>query len=172
MASSTVIRLPSKEKSTAPRQIRNAKHSTLRNVKAVRALRRQAATAIGIGFVAATLVILSLSHLAHGIEVITGCQSWEGWALAVGIDCGYVSLELSQLAIGEKLRRQVGRITRITIASTLIGSCAANAFAFCAATASLPMMAAAIMLGVAIPGMVFALTKVGAALWIDTHARG
>jgi len=33
----------------------------------------------------------------------------------------------------------------------------ANAFAFCTATTSVPIMAAAIMLGVAIPGMVFAL---------------
>jgi hypothetical protein len=33
------------------------------------------------------------------------------------------------------------------------------------------MFAAAVALGVAIPGLIFAMTKVGALMWIDTHAR-
>jgi hypothetical protein len=34
------------------------------------------------------------------------------------------------------------------------------------------MTAAAVTLGVAIPALIFALTKVGALLWIDCHSRG
>src|SRR5215831_1963357 len=50
--------------------------------RAAKALRRQAGTALGVGAVAVTLTALSLSHLAHGIEIVTGCQPWEGWAMA------------------------------------------------------------------------------------------
>jgi hypothetical protein len=34
------------------------------------------------------------------------------------------------------------------------------------------MMSAAIALGVAVPSLVYALTRVGAGLWIDCHSRG
>jgi len=46
-----------------------------------------------------------------------------------------------------------------------------NAFGFAAQTVSIPMTAAAITLGVSIPALLYALTRVGAALYIDTHAR-
>jgi hypothetical protein len=139
--------------------------------RAYKALRRQAGTAIGVGAVAVTLTTLSLSHLAHGIEIVTGCQSWEGWAMAVGIDLGFVALELSQLAIGDKLRKQVARFARPAILGTLAGSAAMNAFAFAAQAINPYMMAAAITLGVAIPTLIYALTRVGAALATDVHGR-
>jgi len=34
------------------------------------------------------------------------------------------------------------------------------------------MITAAITLGVAIPALIYALTRVGAGLWIDCHVRG
>ena len=46
-----------------------------------------------------------------------------------------------------------------------------NSFAFAAQASNEWMMAAAIGLGIAVPGMVFCLTKVGALMWIDCHAR-
>jgi hypothetical protein len=131
----------------------------------------QAATAIAIGAVAVTLTALSLSHLAHGVELVTGSSAIESWAMAVGIDLGFVALELSQLAIGDKLRRQVGKYARPAIIGTLVGSAAMNAFAFAVQAGNPWMMAAAIGLGISVPGMVFCLTKVGALMWIDTHAR-
>jgi hypothetical protein len=153
-------------KTAAPKR---AAHPNTR--RANKALRRQAGTAIGVGAVAVTLTALSLSHLAHGIEIVTGCQRWEGWAMAVGIDLGFVALELSQLAIGDKLRKQVSRFARPAILGTLAGSAAMNAFAFAAQAANPYMLAAAITLGVAIPTLVYALTRVGAALATDVHAR-
>jgi hypothetical protein len=46
-----------------------------------------------------------------------------------------------------------------------------NAFAFAASTSTWPMTAAAVTLGVAIPALIYALTRVGAALYIDVHGR-
>jgi hypothetical protein len=44
-----------------------------------------------LGGVAAVLTGLSLSHLAHGIEVITHpVYSWEPWAMGVGVDVGMI----------------------------------------------------------------------------------
>jgi hypothetical protein len=139
--------------------------------RASKALRRQAGAALGLGAVAVTLTALSLSHLAHGIEIVTGCQPWEGWAMAVGIDLGFVALELSQLAVADKLRRQVFRFARPAILGTLVGSAGMNAFAFGAQAVNKYMMAAGIALGVAIPALIYALTRVGAALATDCHAR-
>jgi hypothetical protein len=117
------------------------------------------------------LTALSRNHLATGIEIITHAAGWEAMALAVGVDLGFVALELSQLAIGDKLRRQVGKYARPAIIGTLVGSAAMNAFAFAAQTVNPWMMAAAIALGIAIPALIYALTRVGAALYIDCHAR-
>ncbi len=64
-----------------------------------------------------------------------------------GVDLAYVALELSQLAIGERLRRQVSRFARPAVIGTLIGSAAMNAFAFAAQAANAWMIAAAVTLG-------------------------
>ena len=140
--------------------------------RVAKALRRQAGTAVGVGSVAVTLTALSLSHLAHGIEIVTGCQSWEGWAMAIGIDLGFVALELSQLAVNYRVRRQASRFARPAILGTLTGSAGMNAFAFSAQAVSSYMTAAGITLGVAIPALIYALTRVGAALATDCHSRG
>lgn len=160
-AGGKVHRLHPVQKSAPSRKVR----------RAVRALRRRAATAMGVGAVAVTLTALSLSHLAHGITIVTGAEVWEAWAMAVGIDLGFIALELSQLAIGDRLRRQVARFARPAIFGTLAGSAAMNAFAFAGNAAGYSMMAAAILLGVAIPTLIYCLTRVGAALWIDCHGR-
>jgi len=91
--------------------------------------------------------------------------------MAIGIDLGFVALELSQLSIGERLRKQVGKYAKPAIVGTLIGSAAMNAFAFAAEATNPWMMAAAITMGVVIPALIFAMTKVGAGLWIDCHSR-
>jgi uncharacterized membrane protein len=139
--------------------------------RAMRALRRQAGTAIGVGAVAVTLTALSLSHLAHGVEIVTSSAPWQAWSMAVGIDLGFVALELSQLAISDKVRAQVSKFARPAILGTLAASAAMNAFAFAAQTVNPWMMSAAITLGIAIPALIYALTRTGAALYIDCHSR-
>jgi hypothetical protein len=142
------------------------------NRRALKALRRQSGAAIAIGGVGVTLVTLSLNHLAHGIELVTGAPAWEAWAMAIGIDLGFVALEISQLAaMGEKLRKQIARWARPAILGTVIGSAGMNAFAFAAQTTTVWMTSAAVTLGIAIPALVYALMRVGAALYIDCHSK-
>jgi hypothetical protein len=171
-----------KAPASAAHEIKNPNEIKIRDTlsrahRATRAMRRQGGTAVGIGAVAVTLTALSLSHLAHGIELVTHADTWESWAMAIGIDLGFVALELSQLAtVSDKVRQQVSRFARPAIGGTLAGSAAMNAFAFAAQADGHTMMAAAITLGVAIPALIYALTRVGAGLWIaggsaDCHAR-
>jgi Mn2+/Fe2+ NRAMP family transporter len=91
--------------------------------------------------------------------------------MAVGIDLGFVALELAQLMIGERLRRQVARYARPAIVGTLAGSAVMNAVAFGSQAATTILMAAGVALGVAIPALIFCLIQVGAALAKDCHAR-
>lgn len=142
------------------------------NRKMARKMKRQGLSAVGVGLVAATLTGLSLSHLAHGIEIVTVSPAWEAWAMAVGIDLGFVALELSQLtAATEKVQKQISKFTRPAIVGTLVGSAAMNAFAFASGTSNIYIQGVAAGFGVAIPLLVYALTRVGANLYIDCHSK-
>ena len=48
--------------------------------------------------VAGILLALSLSHLAAGIALVTGAGPFDGWLMAIGIDLGFIALELAALA--------------------------------------------------------------------------
>jgi hypothetical protein len=91
--------------------------------------------------------------------------------MAVGIDLGFVALELAQLsAATDQVRKQISRFTKPAIVGTLVGSAAMNAFAF-GSQASGWMLAPAVVMGVAIPALIYALTRVGASLYIDCHSK-
>ena len=148
---------------TAPKK---ANRSQLKRIK------RQALAATAIGAVAVALTGLSLDHLAHGIDIVTGTSGWQSWAMAVGVDLGFVTLELAQLsAVNDKIAKQISKFTRPAIIGTMVGSACMNAFAF-AAQATGYMVAPAVVLGIAIPAMIYALTRVGAALYIDCNNKG
>jgi hypothetical protein len=133
--------------------------------------RRQALAGTGVGIVAGSLVALSLTHLATGIQVVTGSPQWESWSMAIGVDCGYVALELASLtAVTDAIRKAIGKFTRPAIIGTLAGSAALNAFAF-GSQAQGWLVYPAIALGLCIPGLVYALTRVGAVLWIEGGAK-
>jgi hypothetical protein len=137
-----------------------------------RKLRRQQFAAMGIGTVACTLTALSLSHLAHGIELATSASGWEGWAMASGIDLGFIGLEFAQITANtEALRRSIARFTKPAIAGTLGGSAAMNAFAFAEHASGPCLTAAAVVMGIAIPAMIYALMRVGTALYVDCQTR-
>lgn len=138
---------------------------------AAKKVRRQGASAIAIGAVAATLTALSLSHLAHGISIVTGAQTWEAWAMATGIDLGFIGLELALiLAASDVVRNKIKIPATCAIYGTLIASAAMNAFAF-AAHCDGYMIGPAIVAGVAIPALIYCLTRVGASLYIDCHNK-
>src|SRR5436190_18157302 len=100
--------------------LRAPRASTRPIPRAVRKLRQQAMAGLAICAVALTLLGLSLTHLAHGIAIVTHAPDWEAWAMAIGIDIGFVALECAQLtAATEKLRRDIARFTKPGIVGTL-----------------------------------------------------
>jgi len=134
-------------------------------------MKRQKFAAVFVAGVAGALVILSLSHLARGIEIVTNGPVWEGWLLAIGFDLGYTCMELAQInAATEKVSRAITRFTHPGVIATLIGSAIMNAFAF-ADGADGYMKFAAIIMGLSIPVLIYALTRIGAALYIDCYSK-
>jgi len=121
-----------------------------------------------------TLTALSLSHLSHGIEIVTGAQSWESWAMAVGIDLGFVALELAQIAtVAERVRKQIGKYARPAILGTLVGSAGNERLRIRRPDdQSVDDGRGGDPGGRRIPSLIYALTRVGAALYIDCHSRG
>ena len=136
-----------------------------------KAMRRQKLASTAVGLVAVTLTGLSLCHLAQGIEIVTSAPTFETWAMAIGIDLGFISLEAAQImATTDKLRKAIGRYTKPAIIGTLAGSAAMNAFAF-GAQATGWKIYPAVILGLAIPALIYAMTRIGAALYIDCHSK-
>jgi hypothetical protein len=119
-----------------------------------------------IGAVALTLTALSLTHLAAGVASVTHASPAEGWAMAVGIDALFISLELSKLMTAtERVRKAIAPYVKWASLGTLAGSAAMNAYAF-ASQAPNPLMACAgVVMGLGVA------TKVGATLYIDCHTR-
>jgi hypothetical protein len=132
-----------------------------RNAQAGR--RRHIAAAIGVLCVALVLVGLSLSHLASGVTLVTGSSERDGWLMAIGIDLGFVALELAMLVAPAAIRPAVGRYAAPAIIGTLAISAGMNALAFASHAQGL-MLYPAIGLGAAVPALVYALTKTGAVL--------
>lgn len=130
--------------------------------------RRQAFAATGIGIVAFTLTALSLSHLAHGIEIVTQAPVWESWAMAIGIDLGFIALEMATIcAATDGVRKQIGKFAKPAILGTLAASALMNAFAFASSVTSWQMQVPAVCLGVAVPALIYSLVRIGAAMWLN-----
>lgn len=140
--------------------------------KTVRKTQQQALAAKGIIGVALVLTALSLTKLSGGIELITHCDAWQSWALAIGVDCGFVSMELATMAVAtDKLRKKISRYTRPAIICTMAGSASINALGFAWGSTGYAMQAASVALGIAIPALVYVLTRVGAEMLIDQRQQ-
>src|SRR5262245_21592511 len=95
-----------------------------------RAKKRQTQAA-AVGTVAMVLTGLSLHHLASGIELVTRAPMAEAWAMAVGIDLGFIALEAAQLcAATQAAAKAIGRWSKPAIVGTLVASAVMNALAF------------------------------------------
>ena len=82
-----------------------------------------------------------------------------------------MALELAQLTVGERVRRQISRYANPAIVGTLVGSATMNAVVFGAQASNNWLMGAGVALGIAIPALVYLLTKCGAILAQDCHTR-
>lgn len=165
MANQNVISLNPSSKTT--KQTRRA----TRSIRATRARRRQAIVAGCVGSVGVLITALSLSHLASGVRLITGCELWEAWAMSVAVDVGFVATKFCTLVVGEKLRKKIATLSNVTIVGTLAGSAGMNVYAFASQATNPYVLAAAIALGLAIPALIFAFMRLGAALWFDCQNR-
>lgn len=148
---------PPKRKATAAPKARKPK--TLWQVINNTSPRRLAA--YGIIGVDAGLLGLSLSHLAHGTQLVTQCSTSDAWLMAVGIDAGFVALECAGLAapdIGKSYWLKGPVLWCLGISASM------NATAFAEHANSWPMMVGAIMLGCTIPGLIYAGTHIVAQL--------
>jgi hypothetical protein len=149
--SSNITALPTRKRSRArPAQAKSISH--------------QQYAAAGVAAVAVVLTALSLSHLAAGIALVTKAPVAEAWAMAVGIDLGFIALEAAQLAAATAaMRRAICRYTVPAILGTLAASGALNALAFAAQADGLLLYPAA-ALGIAIPGLIYALSRTAFAM--------
>lgn len=155
----TITKLATPSSRQQPKQ----KSSNKNNLR----IRQQALAGTAICTVALTLTGLSLTHLSHGIEIVTHAPAWECWAMALGIDTGFVALEVANMAAAtDKTRKLIGRWTVPAILGTLAASAGLNALAF-AWQADGWMQLPAAALGIAIPALVYALTRVGASMWLE-----
>jgi hypothetical protein len=160
-----VLALPKPKRGRPPR---DAMSMPLRSALWRRKLARQRATSYATAAVALVLMGLSLSHLADGIGSLTHSGPWHAWSMAIGIDLGFIVLELGQLCVStEALRRNISRWTSPTIAGTLIVSAGMNAYAFAAVSGDWVSATAACALGVSIPMLIYVLTRVSVTLWGD-----
>jgi hypothetical protein len=138
------------------------KLTSLDNVKK---LRRQHCAAGAVALLAGALTFLSVHHLAYGYKAVTGCAEWESLVSAVGIDVGFLLLEVAQLVtVREATLAFVARWANPAIAVTLCGSAALNSFAFMQGTSGPVATAAAVLMGCFLPGFIYVLTRVSAHL--------
>jgi hypothetical protein len=157
----TVLRMPGKFRAG------RSKPWPLRSPAYRRRIARQQWSAGTVAAVAMVLTGLSLSHLAHGIELVTRAPAWEAWSMAVGIDLGFIALEIAQLcAATPTVRREIARYTTPAIIGTLVASAVMNGLAF-GAQAEGWMVYPAVGLGVAIPALVYALSRVAFGLSVS-----
>lgn len=155
MTNSNVVRLP-----------RATKLIDRRRKQAVRISGQQALAAGSAGTVALVLTALSLTHLSHGIEMVTHAPTWESWAMAFGVDAGFVTIELAMLCpMSDRTLKAIKSYAAWAIGGTLVGSAALNALAF-GAQAEGYMLYPAVAFGLAVPALIYAMTKIGATIWM------
>jgi len=124
-----------------------------------------------LGGIAAVITGLSLSHLAHGITIVSGTDGWQSWAMAVGIDLGMIVTEIATLTAGERVRRETRWYAMAMIAGTLTLSAAMNAFGFASQASMLPFQIAGVVFGLAVPAAIYVLMRQAAAHYLDAHKR-
>lgn len=140
-----------------------------------RKLKKQRTAAYFAGGVCLTLTSLSLSHLAHGFGIVTSDFGWQSWAMAVGVDLGFVSLEAAELCSShESIRKRVRKYTRPTIIGTIALSAVMNAIAFAEHAVNdgrWGMAAFAAVLGIAVPVLIYVTARVAADLFLGSYRK-
>ncbi len=99
------------------------------------------------------ILAVSIDHLAYGIQLATGIETWEAWAMAIAIDAGMIASEFSAL---------VDRPTKYTRFSVILGlllSGIFNCLAFTYNASTVLYIGIGVVLGVLVPTSLYALTQ-------------
>ena len=104
------------------------------------------------GGCAVALLGLSLRHLAHGVEQVTGSSPTESVLMAIGIDCAMVAVELATLA-GVNTTWTQGLLI-----ATCVLSAGFNVLGFLEHSQGVLGQIMAVGLGVFVPAAVYGLT--------------
>jgi hypothetical protein len=134
----------------------------------IKRMARQKYAAYGVGTISLVLTGLSLSHLASGVQLLTQADQVQSYAMATGIDLGFIGLELAQIfSVSESLKKAVGKFAGPAVKATLAMSAVMNAYAFAVHSPNSIFAGAAAALGISIPALIYVLTRVSVAMWID-----
>jgi hypothetical protein len=137
------------------------------SARMLRRLKLQHGTALLLAAVAAAMTTVSLSHIAGGVDHVThhAVPEWQSWGVAIGIDCGYIAMELGGLvAAMQHVKDRLHRLTRWGIPAVMAFSMALNALEFAAGATNAWELAAGIAMGVTLPALVFLTFRVAATL--------
>jgi hypothetical protein len=105
------------------------------------------------------LLALSLTHLAAGIEYLCRCDHWQSWAMAIGIDLVFVSVEWLVLSADDDTKARIRGDAAVMTIITITASSALNALAFYV-TASSELQYYAGGFGALIPFLVYGSTTI------------
>lgn len=123
---------------------------------------------VAVRFLAAfslTMLGVSIEHLAHGLADYTGTAVWSAWSLALATDGGLIAAELSLIMFGSILK-EVRQYAWGIIAIVLPLSMFMNWHGFAAGGKSEAM---AIVLGIAVPLLLWLTAKLAGTLWIAAN---
>ena len=140
-------------------RVKKTEGETTAFTKAKRA--RQMYAGAFVGSIGVVLTAISVSHLSAGISAVTHCATWESWAMAIGIDLGFVGFKACDVfgytAGAKEANESYGHWA---IIGTLILSALLNALTFSSEAVGYLAKGEAVMLGFAVPAMIFAAFKV------------
>lgn len=155
------------------RTVRKAKRAAVKTSvakpKTARQVRRDR-KAIGAGIayaaIAAAGMALSLSHQAHGVASSTTASGWETWAMAVEIDLGLIASKLTPYICRTDAERDAVDVYAKPLSIAALLLCAwFNACGFSGyAPTGFARGAACVILGCAVPAIIYALSQMASLL--------
>ena len=125
---------------------------------------------IALSMVIATILGVSLQHLAWGIQTVTGTMTWSSWALATAVDIGMVASEITLIVLARRPDIGVTPFARRYVIATLAISMALNVLAFWPERITVIAAGLAIALGCGMPAGVYHLTRVAGKVWLVTRS--
>jgi hypothetical protein len=120
-----------------------------------------------LGSVASAMTIVSLTHVAGGVQLVThdAVPDWQAWGLAIGLDINYVAMEMAGIvAATSVVRDKLHKLTRWGIPAVMLFSMSLNALEFCGGVTNSYELTAGIAMGVILPALVFLTFRVAAVL--------